>query len=97
MEQFELKETVKRIKKMEKRFDKLQNALKKDLNAHKKAWFKRDLNALTAYYESKQWLSDYELDERGDLPPDLKRGVLSEDGIYNFLAQTVHLNASDEA
>ena len=30
-------------------------------------------------------LSDFEADEAGLLPPDLKRGFLSEDGIYNLL------------
>ena len=41
--------------------------------------------ALKEYYESGLWLSDYEADERGELPKDLKRGVLSQDGLYNLL------------
>lgn len=40
---------------------------------------------LCAYYEGGQWLQDYELDEQGLLPPDLKRGVLSQDAVYLFL------------
>ena len=28
---------------------------------------------------------DYEADEAGQVPTDLKRGVLSEDGLYNLL------------
>ena len=43
--------------------------------------------ALIDYYESGQWLKDYEADERGDLPRDLKRGVLSQDGLWNLLAE----------
>ena len=31
------------------------------------------------------WKKDFEDDEAGKLPRDLKRGVLSEDGIYDFL------------
>ena len=42
-------------------------------------------DALKEYYESGLWLSDYEADERGELPADLKRGVLSQDGLYNML------------
>ena len=42
---------------------------------------------LTAYMDSGHWLKDYERDERGELPTDLKRGVLSEDGLYNLLAE----------
>jgi hypothetical protein len=44
------------------------------------------LQELVRYYESGQWLQDYELDEAGRLPRDLKRGVLSQDAVYNFLA-----------
>lgn len=40
---------------------------------------------LTAYYESGQWLQDYEADERGELPRNLKRGVLSQDGLWELL------------
>ena len=31
-------------------------------------------------------LKDFEADEAGKLPKDLKRGVLSEDGIYDLLS-----------
>ncbi len=43
------------------------------------------LAALTAYYTSGEWRADYEADEQGELPPDLKRGVLSQDGLYDLL------------
>ena len=41
--------------------------------------------ALLDYYESGQWLQDYEADERGQLPSTLKRGVLSQDGLWELL------------
>ena len=41
--------------------------------------------ALREYYDSKAWREDFEADEAGRLPRDLKRGVLSEDGIWNVL------------
>ena len=40
---------------------------------------------LREYYENGQWLRDYEADERGELPGDLKRGVLSQDGLWDLL------------
>lgn len=43
------------------------------------------LGELDAYYQSPQWKRDYADDEAGLLPGDLKRGVLSEDGIYDLL------------
>ena len=43
------------------------------------------LRLLDAYYTSGKWREDYEADEQGELPPDLKRGVLSQDTLYNLL------------
>ena len=45
-----------------------------------------DVNELSAYYESDEWRDDFEADDAGKLPADLKRGVLSEDGIYDVLS-----------
>ena len=44
-----------------------------------------EIRELEKYYTSTKWRKDLELDARGGLPADLKRGVLSEDGIYNLL------------
>jgi len=43
------------------------------------------LRLLEAYYTSGEWREDYEADENGELPPDLKRGVLSQDALYDLL------------
>ena len=45
-----------------------------------------DLAALNAYYGSDEWKNDFADDEAGLLPATLKRGVLSEDGLWNLLA-----------
>ena len=47
------------------------------------------LAALREYYRT-DWQSDFRDDEAGLLPPELKRGVLSEDAVFDLLA-------SDEA
>lgn len=44
-----------------------------------------DLQALAAYMDSGEWLADYQADEAGLIPKDMKRGVLSEDGLYNLI------------
>lgn len=59
--------------------DRLDGALE-EYNA-----LKKDIDRLAAYYESQQWLKDFTDDEKGKLPADLKRGVLSEDGVYDLL------------
>lgn len=80
-------ETIERIKAMELCFDTLQDAVEEDPAALREESFQEKLQLLLRYYEGGQWLRDYALDEKGLLPKNLKRGVLSEDGVYNFLAQ----------
>ena len=46
---------------------------------------KRLISGLEAYYASAEWKQDFEADEAGLLPQKLKRGVLSEDGLYALL------------
>ena len=50
-----------------------------------------DIAELEAYYTSPQWRKDFEADEAGKLPKNLKRGVLSEDGIWNVLEDYTRL------
>ena len=60
---------------------------------HMEALFDRALETkelpreLSDYYFGGQWLLDYQADERGELPKDLKRGVLSQDGLWNLLEE----------
>lgn len=44
------------------------------------------LKELEVYYTSPLWMQDFEDDSAGKLPRDLKRGVLSEDAVYDLLA-----------
>ena len=50
------------------------------------------IRELSAYYGSNDWKQDYADDEQGLLPHDLKRGVLSEDAIWNLLEDSRNLN-----
>ena len=47
--------------------------------------FQPEIRRLEEYYASQQWKDDFAMDEKGEFPDGLKRGVLSEDGIYNVL------------
>ena len=46
---------------------------------------------MDACYTSAEWREDYEADERGEIPPDLTRGVLSQDALFDLLvgAETI--------
>lgn len=68
-------ERIRRVERMEAVFDAVQHSPDPE-----------GLRELRAYYESGQWQRDYEADERGELPRDLKRGVLSQDALWDLLA-----------
>ena len=52
---------------------------------------RQELQELAVYYESPQWRQDFADDEAGRLPAELKRGVLSEDAVYNLLEEQEEL------
>lgn len=83
---------IERIKNMEEKFNKSQNAIK-ELNKALKEYTKaqESIRELAAYYSSIEWKKDFQDDEKGKLPKDLKRGVLSEDGIYNLLDDNIEM------
>ena len=76
---------IDRIRQMEYYFDCLQEKVKSGGGPDTPELCEM-LDELTAYYENGQWLTDYCLDEVGGLPAELKRGVLSQDGLYDFLS-----------
>ena len=74
-------QAIDRIRRMEHIFDALCAAVSQNQTLDHAL-----LRELTEYYDNGRWLQDYQLDEQGLLPRDLKRGVLSEDGVYNLLS-----------
>ena len=77
---------------MEKIFDEakmLMDAVEE--NPSKLMEYQPEISKLAEYYESAQWKADFEDDEAGKLPKKLKRGVLSEDGIYDLLERNSEL------
>ncbi|MBR4888344.1 MAG: DUF4298 domain-containing protein [Clostridia bacterium] len=79
-------ERMERIQQMEEKLDTAAaavQALEKALALYKKA----PLQEVFDYYFSPQWREDFEANERGELPPNLKRGVLAEDTVYDLFTQ----------
>ncbi len=70
-----------RVKRMEELMDKVAMAA----DSERYDGFEDDVKTLETYYEN-EWRADFELDEAGGLPKDMKRGVLSEDGLYDLLS-----------
>ena len=79
-------ELLTRVREMEDRYDEVTRVLAGlDEAISEFKDYKSDLMALKEYMESGQWKKDFEADEAGQIPADMKRGVLSEDGLYGLL------------
>ncbi len=80
-------ETIERISHFEQLLDTVTPVLK-DLETALDRFdgIQEAVQELSAYYGSESWHADLAEDEAGNLPVDLKRGVLSEDGIYDVLS-----------
>ena len=71
---------------MERRLVRATNAVRRiSLALDNYEAIKDDIDALDSYYGSEEWRKDFADDEAGLLPEGLRRGVLSEDGIWNLL------------
>ena len=77
---------IERIQYMEQLLDFVTKAQKDPTtNPEKQEKIQKAIRILSEYYESDEWKQDFADDEAGLLPKNLKRGVLSEDGIWNVL------------
>ena len=87
------KQQIARIRTMEQRMNRAVAAVKR-LSVALDKWesAQEDITALGEYYGSDLWRQDFADDEAGLLPADLKRGVLSEDGLWNLLVDVRELN-----
>ena len=84
---------IERIKQMEQRLE-CASAAVMELSAalDKYAEAQESIAVLSKYYGSEEWKKDFADDEAGLLPADLKRGVLSEDVVWNMLSECSELN-----
>ena len=78
---------IERIRHMEQLLDLVTEARKEPTTSpEKQEKIQEAIRILAEYYESDEWKQDFADDEAGLLPKDLKRGVLSEDGIWDVLS-----------
>ncbi len=89
---------TKRVAQMEAAYGKARKAvdsLLRELDSFEEV--QQELTLLRSYQESGQWLRDFEADERGEIPKDVPRGVLSEDGLDTLLEDAEYLRSRLEA
>ena len=78
---------IERIKYMEQILDQTSFAIQ-DLSDSLSVYASllSKIKELESYYQSSLWLKDFEDDEKNLLPDSLKRGVLSEDALYDLFS-----------
>ena len=85
-------EQIERIRQMEQKLNRASRAVQQLTAALDEYDAAQDaIQQLTEYYGSDDWRRDFAADEAGLLPQGLKRGVLSEDGIWNLLSDLKEL------
>lgn len=81
-----LSKTIQRINQMEYLYEIVSQVILKNPECyHKNTIIQAMIDKLIDYYDH-EWLEDYACDERNELPKDLKRGILSQDGLYDLLS-----------
>lgn len=78
---------IQRVIKMERLFNQVLRLKSKHPRtlAEQRA-MRQSLAILASYYSSWEWKQDFAADEAGLFPKSLKRGILSEDGLWNLLS-----------
>ena len=77
---------IERITHMEENLDIAKKALEDfEKSLENFLAVQKNIKELSDYYFSRQWMADYDADNRGEIPQNLKRGVLSEDAAYNII------------
>jgi hypothetical protein len=79
-------DAVSRVEAMSRamaRVQKAVDALTRDMDRIEK--LRATVKELDEYQRSGLWLKDFEADEAGEIPSEINRAVLSEDGLYNLL------------
>lgn len=80
-------EQIERIRCMEQLYDFVSESITEfPIPLDKYERMQEAVVTLSYYYGSDEWKQDYADDEAGLLPKDLKRGVLSEDGLWNLFS-----------
>lgn len=87
-----IQKSIDRVSAMEKKYyeaGKSTKALEVALAKFRNQ--KSNLEDLFEWYFSRDWMNDYDLDEKGYFPKDMKRGVLCQDALYDLYQEMLSL------
>lgn len=89
--ELKISEAVGRIQQKEMIFDILTKCANETPKRLIEPCMQEITDILSKYMAEGKWLEDYEMDEKGLLPTNLKKGVLSQDSLYELLCKVREL------
>ena len=85
---------IDRVRNMEEDFNVVRDIMNEmDMAISRFESVQERIEHLSNYLENGQFLKDFEADERGELPKDMPRGVLSEDALYDLLEDVTEMRS----
>ena len=64
-------------------------AFKKSLEDFQKSYV--EYRKLVEYYDSKQFMEDFDKSNNGEIDPEINQGILTEDAIYDLIGDNYYL------
>lgn len=85
---------IERVRAMEEDFNAVRDSMNEmEIAISNFESIQGRIERLSSYLEDGQFLKDFEDDERGELPQDMPRGVLSEDALYDLLEDITEMRS----
>ncbi len=87
-----MQERIQRVARMEEIYNKSCEAVAVLLQAAENYLaVETSLQELAAYYQSPLWLEDFDAERAAAFPKDMKRGILTEDAVYDLLTDVYRM------
>ncbi len=92
MDTYKEEAPIKRVARMEAVYDQSCQAVEALLQAAQTYLDRRaQLRELEEYYLGPVWMADFDRERAGEFPRDMKRGILTEDAIYDLLTDEARM------
>ncbi len=83
---------IARVARMEEVYDSCSQAMAALIEAAGQYLAReQDLRALEGYYTGPEWIKDHDAERQDFFPKDMKRGILTEDAIWDLLTDEVRM------
>ncbi|MDO4633006.1 MAG: DUF4298 domain-containing protein [Eubacteriales bacterium] len=80
---------LERVSYMEALYERIRERLNKEnpVSEDLAQELRAQIKELQDYYEGAEWLEDFDAEQRGEFPRNMKRGILAEDTLYDLICE----------